>query len=268
MIAYNFSSQDPRVCLYNIMNVESNNLENSIHIKGLFPKILNKFKDNSKLVYTEYPMYRLTCNLFENYILEGLTGEEFRENYKVKIQNLQQTSYKNAEEYIKKEEGILVYYGLMNYIENKILQTLESLVNESNEENFLDNISKGKNEIFLRYISNISIMYGFRLFSQDVFIFYYQPYYEEFNSIVDFITNLCMNKLNKNYRFVLSFRFINKNYKDKINIREISEKFEKTINFFREYHVSYIDNVTSKINGEFKSAIKTNNLDQIEVIGI
>lgn len=250
--------------LSNILDCVHTDIKNAINVKDYFIKVLNRFGDNSTIVYERYPIYRLACNIYENYILESRSADNFYREFKYRLNSADNENTQKLENYIG-YPGIEIYKTIRNYFGKYLLEYLYKRVQTNSNKSNIKFLAEGRKELASYFFSNISIIYGLRLMKENFFIFYYQPYYNLFKGLGNTLREACLKNLTKHHNFVVSFRFVN-NYNDgPLIIFPFANALIDIDKYFNLYGVSYfknLENINKNISKDvFGNAVFNDNLD-------
>lgn len=235
-----------KLCLDKILDYCHITLREGFSICEFFPKIFQRFNGNSLLIYNKFPVYKILNNIFECCILEKKDSDYFYENYLNRVKPLEEKNVDNIISYLKDYNALYIYKEFKKFFSNKNLKFLRNLIEENKRYDFLEEIwnhlHKGKDILLTSFLSSVSIIYGLREFRKNIFIFYYQPYYDEIPEIGEVLVKACRENLSECHKLVFSFRFVDPIFKNKTCAVSFQNYLEE-INLRNKVCLSYLGNV-------------------------
>lgn len=216
-----------------ILDVYDSSLEEIFQVKDFYFKLKQRLNGNTWIVFSRFPIYKTIANTFENALFKQIDSKTFIKEFRENLFHLENKTEMYIKEYVNSEEGYNFFKQINNYISRKGIDEVTYLVdlNYFNPERKYEYMTKGKEFLLSTFLSSISVLLGLEeLKNKDIFYFYYQPLYLDFNDFNKLITNACLTNLSKDTKLIFDFKHITNNL-----IEEIQEcKIATLINFINE----------------------------------
>jgi hypothetical protein len=222
----------------NFINIYDSFIAESLIIKNFYLKIKSKLNGSTNLVFTEYPIYKTICNIFENAILKG-NYQNLEEEISETINLFEEKTEDNIKNYLNSEEGFNFFKNINSFFTKKSTDNLIQIIDTYQSDTFKC-INEGRKKLLDLYLCSVSILVGLENIQNNKLLFYYQPLYLEYENFGEIVKDLCENNLNKDTNIIFEFKLLErqsdfskteiKNYNDFIySISELKKIYSNVI---------------------------------------